>query len=103
MAREKFERNKPHVNIGTIGHVDPGNTTLTAALQAWLRLLPRCSATLLSPAAALQADAAQPLRPPPGFPAQQWGESGAASDAYAAGDDTIDVADAPPVQVAEKA
>ena len=32
MAREKFERNKPHVNIGTIGHVDHGNTTLTAAI-----------------------------------------------------------------------
>eukprot|EP00250_Pteridium_aquilinum_P008010 c17601_g1_i1 orf=401-1834(-) len=31
-AREKFERNKPHVNIGTIGHVDHGKTTLTAAL-----------------------------------------------------------------------
>ena len=29
MAREKFERNKPHVNIGTIGHVDHGKTTLT--------------------------------------------------------------------------
>ncbi|MEY3930581.1 MAG: translation elongation factor Tu, partial [Cyanobacteriota bacterium] len=28
MAREKFERNKPHVNIGTIGHVDHGKTTL---------------------------------------------------------------------------
>merc|ERR1712072_1186309 len=32
MAREKFERNKPHVNIGTIGHVDHGETTLTAAI-----------------------------------------------------------------------
>ncbi|MFM8545268.1 MAG: elongation factor Tu [Vulcanococcus sp.] len=32
MAREKFERTKPHVNIGTIGHVDPCNTTLTAAI-----------------------------------------------------------------------
>ena len=33
MAREKFERNKPHVNIGTIGHVDHGKTTLTAAIS----------------------------------------------------------------------
>ncbi|GBF23338.1 elongation factor Tu [Candidatus Gastranaerophilus sp. (ex Termes propinquus)] len=32
MAREKFERNKPHVNVGTVGHVDHGKTTLTAAI-----------------------------------------------------------------------
>ncbi|MCP4448530.1 MAG: elongation factor Tu, partial [Myxococcales bacterium] len=32
MAKEKFNRNKPHVNIGTIGHVDHGKTTLTAAI-----------------------------------------------------------------------
>ena len=32
MAKAKFEREKPHVNIGTIGHVDHGKTTLTAAL-----------------------------------------------------------------------
>ena len=31
-AKEKFERNKPHCNIGTIGHVDHGKTTLTAAI-----------------------------------------------------------------------
>ena len=36
MAREKFERNKPHINIGTIGHVDHGKTTLTAAITATL-------------------------------------------------------------------
>nr|QCI07870.1 Translation elongation factor Tu [Pleonosporium borreri] len=36
MARDKFERNKPHVNIGTIGHVDHGKTTLTAAISAIL-------------------------------------------------------------------
>ncbi|NEO72012.1 elongation factor Tu [Moorena sp. SIO3H5] len=36
MAREKFERNKPHVNIGTIGHVDHGKTTLTAAITMTL-------------------------------------------------------------------
>jgi elongation factor Tu len=38
MAREKFERNKPHLNIGTIGHVDHGKTTLTAAITATLSL-----------------------------------------------------------------
>ncbi len=32
MSKEKFERNKPHVNMGTIGHVDHGKTTLTAAI-----------------------------------------------------------------------
>ncbi|OOL14068.1 elongation factor Tu, partial [Ochrobactrum sp. P6BS-III] len=32
MAKSKFERNKPHVNIGTIGHVDHGKTSLTAAI-----------------------------------------------------------------------
>ncbi len=36
MAKEKFERNKPHVNIGTIGHVDHGKTTLTAAIATVL-------------------------------------------------------------------
>ncbi|MFM7087244.1 MAG: elongation factor Tu [Cyanobium sp.] len=36
MAREKFERKKPHVNIGTIGHVDHGKTTLTAAITSVL-------------------------------------------------------------------
>ena len=32
MAKQKFERSKPHVNVGTIGHIDHGKTTLTAAL-----------------------------------------------------------------------
>ena len=32
MGKAKFERNKPHVNVGTIGHVDHGKTTLTAAI-----------------------------------------------------------------------
>ena len=36
MAKQKFERTKPHVNIGTIGHVDHGKTTLTAAITAVL-------------------------------------------------------------------
>ena len=38
MAKAKFERTKPHVNIGTIGHVDHGKTTLTAAITKWLAL-----------------------------------------------------------------
>ena len=38
MAKEKFERDKPHVNVGTIGHVDHGKTTLTSALTKYLAL-----------------------------------------------------------------
>ena len=38
MAKQKFERSKPHVNIGTIGHVDHGKTTLTAAITKYLSL-----------------------------------------------------------------
>ncbi|MCS7079466.1 MAG: GTP-binding protein, partial [Chloracidobacterium sp.] len=36
MSKEKFDRSKPHVNIGTIGHVDHGKTTLTAAITSVL-------------------------------------------------------------------
>ena len=39
MAKEKFVRNKPHVNIGTVGHVDHGKTTLTAAICSYLSLV----------------------------------------------------------------
>ena len=38
MAKQKFERSKPHVNVGTIGHVDHGKTTLTAAISKTLAL-----------------------------------------------------------------
>ena len=38
MAKQKFERTKPHVNIGTIGHVDHGKTTLTAAITKTLAM-----------------------------------------------------------------
>ena len=38
MAKEKFDRSLPHVNIGTIGHVDHGKTTLTAAITKVLAL-----------------------------------------------------------------
>ncbi|MBC1261796.1 elongation factor Tu [Synechococcus sp. BSF8S] len=44
MAREKFQRNKPHVNIGTIGHVDHGKTTLTAAITNVLASLGQAKA-----------------------------------------------------------
>src|ERR1700731_4206019 len=37
MAKEKFERNKPHCNVGTIGHIDHGKTTLTAAITKVLQ------------------------------------------------------------------
>ncbi|MDP3028467.1 MAG: GTP-binding protein, partial [Deltaproteobacteria bacterium] len=36
MGKKKFERKKPHVNIGTIGHIDHGKTTLTSAITAVL-------------------------------------------------------------------
>ena len=45
MAKEKFERTKPHVNIGTIGHVDHGKTTLTAAITMVLAKYGRAQAT----------------------------------------------------------
>ena len=38
MAKQKFERTKPHVNVGTIGHVDHGKTTLTSAITKYLAL-----------------------------------------------------------------
>ena len=38
MAKQKFERTKPHANVGTIGHVDHGKTTLTAAITKVLAL-----------------------------------------------------------------
>ena len=43
MAKQKFERTKPHVNIGTIGHVDHGKTTLTAAITKYLSLSGKAS------------------------------------------------------------
>ncbi len=44
MAKETFDRSKPHVNIGTMGHVDHGKTTLTAAITKFLSIEPGCSA-----------------------------------------------------------
>jgi len=38
MAKQKFDRTKPHVNVGTIGHVDHGKTTLTAAITKVMSL-----------------------------------------------------------------
>jgi len=38
MAKQKFERTKPHVNVGTVGHIDHGKTTLTAAITRVLSL-----------------------------------------------------------------
>ncbi|RKY94329.1 MAG: elongation factor Tu, partial [Candidatus Hydrothermota bacterium] len=38
MAKQKFERKKPHVNVGTIGHVDHGKSTLTSAITKYLSL-----------------------------------------------------------------
>ncbi len=38
MAKQKYERNKPHMNVGTMGHIDHGKTTLTAAITKWCNL-----------------------------------------------------------------
>ncbi|MBI5055496.1 MAG: elongation factor Tu, partial [Nitrospirae bacterium] len=38
MAKAKFERTKPHINVGTIGHVDHGKTSLTAAITKYLAM-----------------------------------------------------------------
>ena len=45
MAKQKFDRSKPHVNIGTIGHVDHGKTTLTAAITKYLAFSGKASYT----------------------------------------------------------
>lgn len=61
MAKEKFERTKPHANIGTIGHVDHGKTTLTAAITKFLvisRPMTRLTVRLRSKRGGL------PYRPP---------------------------------------
>ena len=65
MAKAKFERNKPHCNIGTIGHVDHGKTTLTAAITKVMAestaALPSTSPT--STRLPKSASAASPSRP----------------------------------------
>ncbi|MEE0509717.1 MAG: GTP-binding protein, partial [Peptococcaceae bacterium] len=45
MAKEQYQRTKPHVNIGTIGHVDHGKTTTTAAITAVLALEGKAAST----------------------------------------------------------
>ena len=61
MAKQKFDRSKPHVNIGTIGHIDHGKTTLTAAITKILseksRLTPLTSNTRLKNAIMLTSTA----------------------------------------------
>ena len=73
MAKQKFERTKPHVNVGTIGHVDHGKTTLTAAITKVLGL--RGAATFMAydqidnapksaPAASPSRSGTSSIRPP---------------------------------------
>ena len=60
MAKEKFDRSKPHVNVGTIGHIDHGKTTLTAALtkvagsMAFKTAMQRAKPKLLEPKMAVE-------------------------------------------------
>ena len=69
MSKEKFERTKPHVNVGTIGHVDHGKTTLTAALT-------KVMAAELAPAIRVNAIAPGTVLLPPNAPdsKRQWAE-----------------------------
>ncbi|HSQ27414.1 MAG TPA: GTP-binding protein, partial [Anaerolineales bacterium] len=39
MAKQKFDRNKPHMNVGTMGHIDHGKTTLTAAITKYCNMM----------------------------------------------------------------
>ena len=67
MAKAKFERNKPHVNIGTIGHVDHGKTSLTAAITKVLAELGKARYTdyaNIDRSARRAPSAASPSRPP---------------------------------------
>ena len=57
MAKQKFERTKPHVNIGTIGHIDHGKTTLTAAITKYLAFRARRSTPITPPSIRLPKSA----------------------------------------------
>ena len=59
MAREKYERKKPHLNVGTIGHVDHGKTTLTAAITGVLAAAGQAAAKKFDEIDAAVAAAAQ--------------------------------------------
>ena len=70
MAKANFERKKPHVNVGTIGHIDHGKTTLTAAILAngaatgmtMVQPMPRERAAMATPCAWFPAEAAMTPR-----------------------------------------
>ena len=61
MAKAKFERNKPHCNIGTIGHVDHGKTSLTAAIT---KILAETGGATFTSYDNKSVSAASPSRPP---------------------------------------
>lgn len=57
MAKQKFERTKPHVNIGTIGHIDHGKTTLTAAITKFLAMQGVLTTPITAPSIRLRKSA----------------------------------------------
>ena len=60
MAKEKFDRSKPHVNIGTIGHIDHGKTTLTAAIT---KVLAKHNPKVQVPLASIRSTTRRKKRP----------------------------------------
>ncbi len=73
MAKGEFKRTKPHVNVGTIGHIDHGKTTLTAALSAGRRRVSGLRRKIISRSPRAEPSVTRPRRSP--FPRRTWSMS----------------------------